>query len=229
MKGLKEYAAYIDHAVLVPHSTFVEIDKACADTIKYGYACMCVTPATLQRTVENLRGSNINISAAIGFPHGTTTTGVKAYEAIESIKLGANEIDMVMNIGMAKMGRWDYVINEIATVKAVISKENPNSLLKVIVETSLLTTDEKRAACNACLSAGADFIKTSTGFFGTGALIEDVAMFSSIANGKMKIKASGGIKTAETFLAMIDAGATRIGTIFSEQILKELFDMGAGN
>lgn len=219
---LWDYAAYLDHAVLLPQSTDQSIDAACREAMAWGYGCLCVTPATLSRTVSLLGASGVNISSAIAFPHGTTTPTSKAFEAAESCRIGANEIDMVMNIGKAKMGQWAYVEDEIVLVKKSIQAVRNDAILKVIVETALLTEEEKVQACEACIRANADFIKTSTGFSGGGATAEDVRLFHAISAGRIRVKASGGVKTAASFLNMIEAGATRIGTIFSQDILNEL-------
>ena len=219
---LRDYAAYLDHAVLLPQSTNQEIDAACREAIAYGYGCLCVTPATLARTVSSLDNSGINISSAIAFPHGTTTPTAKAFEAAESCRMGANEIDMVMNIGRAKMGQWAFIEEEISLVKKAILAVRGDGILKVIVETALLTEQEKTRACEACIAANADFIKTATGFSGGGATTEDIRLFHTLSGGRIQVKASGGIKTAESFLNMIEAGATRIGTVFSRNILDGL-------
>ncbi|MBN2558945.1 MAG: deoxyribose-phosphate aldolase [Clostridia bacterium] len=221
---LKEYAAYIDHSTLLPTDTRKTVEENCDESIRNGYACFCVTPATLGWAVDYAREkkAKINISAAVAFPHGTSMAAVKAFEASESCREGANEIDMVMNINLAKQGEWKAVRDEIQLVRLAMSDTCPGSILKVIVETCLLTAGEKERACTACIDAGADYIKTSTGFSTGGAAVEDIGLFKRISEGRIKIKASGGIKTAEGFLAMIEAGASRIGTKFSGRILAEL-------
>ena len=224
MANLESYAAYMDHSSLLPSDNRAIIEKECEEAIKNGYACICITPATLEwvASYTHQKGSDINISSAIGFPHGTTTTEVKVFEAVQSCRMGANEIDMVMSINRAKEGDWSYVQNEIAQVKSEIKAVRDDAVLKVIVETCLLTEEEKVKACEACIAANADYIKTSTGFSSGGAAVDDIRLFNNIANGRIKIKASGGIKTADQCIAMIDAGATRIGTKFSQHILDEL-------
>lgn len=224
--SLKEYAAYLDHSTLLPTDNRKIVEENCEESIRNGYACFCITPSTLKWAVEYAKKneSKINISAAVAFPHGTTMASSKAFEAKESCKAGANEIDMVMNINLAKQGEWKSVEDEIRLVRRAMSDVNPNSVLKVIVETCLLTSYEKEMACFACIDAGADYIKTSTGFSTGGASVEDIDLFRRISEGRIKIKASGGIKTAESFLAMIEAGASRIGTKFSSAILNELAD-----
>ncbi len=219
---LRDYAKYIDHAILLPQYTDVDIEAACKEAINNEYACLAVTPSTLSKAVSILNNTNIHISSAIAFPNGTTTPTSKAFEAAESCRIGADEIDMVMNIGMAKMGNWSFIQREISLVKEAILAVRDDAILKVIIETSLLNREEKIEACKTCIRAHADFLKTSTGFFNGGATIEDIKMLHDIAGGEIKIKASGGIKTAEDFLKMIDAGADRIGTRFSKEILKGL-------
>jgi len=222
---LRDYAAFIDHAILLPQCTFSDIEVACKEAIKNGYYCLAITPAMLPHAVSILGNSNhIHISSAIAFPHGTITPTSKAFEAAESCRIGADEIDMVMNIGMAKMGDWISVEDEISLVKKAITSVRSDSVLKVIIETSLLTEKEKIEACNACIKANANFIKTSTGFSAAGAAVEDIKMLHEFSKGRIKIKASGGIKTAKNFMEMIEAGADRIGTSFSQTILNELIE-----
>ncbi len=224
---LKEYAAYIDHSSLLPTDNKKTIEDTCAESIENGYACVCIVPSTLAWTAEYLKrhNSDINISSAIAFPHGTTTTESKVFEAVQSCRMGANEIDMVMCVNQAKEGNWPYIEQEIFSVKKAILKVRSDAVLKVIVETCLLDRHEKTAACETCIKAGADYIKTSSGFSTGGATVEDIKLFNQISQGQIKIKASGGIKTAESFLAMIDAGAERIGTKFSKSILSELIQL----
>ncbi len=224
MTDLRSYAAVIDHSSLLPTDNRQIIEKECAEAVENGYACICITPATLDWVTAYTRqqGSDINISAAIAFPHGTTTAAVKVFEAVESCRKGANEIDMVMSVNRAKDGDWLFVRDEIAEIKSEMMKVRNDAVLKVIVETCLLSEEEKIKACEACIAAGADYIKTSTGFSSGGATVEDIRLFSDLSKGKIKVKASGGIKTADQFLAMINAGATRIGTKFSQAILDEL-------
>ncbi len=221
---IKEYAAYIDHSSLLPTDNKQIIDDTCAEAIENGYACVCIVPSTLAWTVEYLQkhNSNINISSAIAFPHGTTTIESKVFEAVQSCQMGANEIDMVMCVNQAKQNNWAYIEQEISSVKKAIIQVKNDAVLKVIVETCLLDAKEKVSACETCIKAGADYIKTSSGFSTGGAAVEDIKLFNQISKGEIKIKASGGIKTAESFLAMIDAGAERIGTKFSKSILNEL-------
>jgi deoxyribose-phosphate aldolase len=224
MHSLGYYAAFLDHSSLLPTDTRETIAATCQEAISNGYACICITPATLAWTMECLKqaGHTANVSAAIGFPHGTTTAEVKAFEAAQSCRMGANEIDMVMNINRARNGDWAYVQDEIMMVKAAMLAERSDAILKVIVETCLLTESEKATACITCIAAGADYIKTSTGFAQAGATVEDIRLFSRLAEGRIKVKASGGIRTAQQFMDMLDAGAQRIGTKFSQQILEGL-------
>ncbi len=221
---LKQYAAFMDHSALLPTDTREIIEANCREATDNGYACICITPATLTWVMDYLRKTahTSNVSAAIGFPHGTTTAEVKAYEAAQSCRMGANEIDMVMNINRAKNTDWDYVREEIQLVRQAMAAERQDALLKVIVETSLLTQEEKIKACETCIAAKADYIKTSTGFSQGGATVQDIRLFAGLADKRIKIKASGGIKTARQFLDMIEAGAQRVGTKFSLQILEGL-------
>ncbi|HAT02305.1 MAG TPA: deoxyribose-phosphate aldolase [Oribacterium sp.] len=203
----KNVAGIIDHTNLKPEASEEQITKLCEEAKEYGFASVCVNPGYVALAAEALKGSTVNVCTVIGFPLGATTSASKAFEAKDAIANGATEVDMVVNIGMIKSGKWDYVKDDI---KAVVDAAN-GVLVKVIIETCLLTDDEKVKVCQLAKEAGADFVKTSTGFSKWGAKPEDVALMRKTVGPEMGVKASGGIHTAEEAIACINAGATRLG------------------
>lgn len=203
-----EMAKYIDHTLLKPDATFDGMDKLCEEAIKYRFKAVCVNSGSVAYVSGKLRGSGVDVCSVVGFPLGAMHTSAKAFEAEKAIEDGAQELDMVLNIGALKGGDLKTVEVDIRTVRLV--SEIP-VVLKVIIETSLLTEEEKIRACEIAKKAGADFVKTSTGFSGGGATIEDVALMRSVVGPTMGVKASGGIKDFATASAMIAAGANRIG------------------
>jgi len=216
---MKDLAAYIDHTILKPESTEKDIIKICNEALEYGFASVCVNPCYVKFAYSLLKDSQVKVCTVIGFPLGANTSAVKAFEAEEAIQNGAQEIDMVLNIGALKAGDFKYVADDIATVARVCKGK---ALLKVIIETCLLEEHEKVEACKAAKLAGADYVKTSTGFSKAGAKVEDVALMRKVVGEEMGVKASGGIRDLATALAMIKAGATRIGASASVNIMKEL-------
>lgn len=200
--------AYIDHTMLKPDAGFEDIIKLCGEAQQYKFAAVCVNPCYIDLCAHLLKGTGVKVATVIGFPLGATLTEVKVFEAKEAILRRADELDMVINIGAAKAGRWDYIQDEIGQVVTAAEK----AVVKVIVETALLTNEEKGKACEAVLAGGAHFIKTSTGFGPGGATLEDIKLFKAIAGDRIGIKASGGIRTREQAEALIAAGATRLGT-----------------
>ena len=203
----KNVAGIIDHTNLKPEASEEQITKLCEEAKEYGFASVCVNPGYVALAAEALKGITVNVCTVIGFPLGATTSASKAFEAKDAIANGATEVDMVVNIGMIKSGKWDYVKDDI---KAVVDAAN-GVLVKVIIETCLLTDDEKVKVCQLAKEAGADFVKTSTGFSKWGAKPEDVALMRKTVGPEMGVKASGGIHTAEEAIACINAGATRLG------------------
>ena len=203
----KNVAGIIDHTNLKPEASEEQITKLCEEAKEYGFASVCVNPGYVALAAEALKGSTVNVCTVIGFPLGATTSASKAFEAKDAIANGATEVDMVVNIGMIKSGKWAYVKDDI---KAVVDAAN-GVLVKVIIETCLLTDDEKVKVCQLAKEAGADFVKTSTGFSKWGAKPEDVALMRKTVGPEMGVKASGGIHTAEEAIACINAGATRLG------------------
>ena len=204
----KELAKYIDHTLLKPQATDVDIKNLCLEAKKYGFPVVCVNLCYVPLCVEQLKDTDIKVCTVVGFPLGAVTPKIKMLEASEGIKLGAEEIDMVMNIGALKSGDEELVYEEIKKVR----EATRGKILKVIIETALLTDEEKVKACLIAKRAEADFVKTSTGFGPGGATVEDVQLMRKTVGPDMGVKASGGIRTAEQAWALIKAGATRIGT-----------------
>ena len=204
---LSQILAKCDHTLLAPSATWNEIKAICDDGMKYATASVCI-PASFVRRAKEYVGDKLAICTVIGFPNGYSTTSVKCFEARDAVENGADEIDMVINIGLVKEGRFDDVTAEIAAVKAACS----GKLLKVIIETCLLTNDEKIAMCHAVTNAEADYIKTSTGFSTAGATFADVALFAAHVGPNVKIKAAGGISSLADAEEFIRLGADRLGT-----------------
>jgi len=217
-------ARSIDHTLLKPDSTGIDIMRLCSEAVSFGFGAVCVNPSRVALAAEALSGSGVRVCAVAGFPLGASTTAVKAAEAAAAVRNGAGEIDMVINIGLLKEGKLKLVYEDVrAVVKSAIAA-GPLTLVKVIIETCYLTDEEKEAACRICERAGAHFIKTSTGTGPTGATVEDVGLIRNSVSASMGIKASGGIKTLDQALKMLEAGATRIGTSSGVQIMKELLN-----
>lgn len=212
---LSDILSKVDHTVLGQASTLADIKTLCDDGIKYGCASVCLPPSFVKRAKEYV-GDKIKICTVIGFPNGYNTTAVKCFEAAEAVKDGADEIDMVINIGALKDKDYDYVLNEIKEVK----KSCGGKLLKVIIETCLLIEEEKIKMCEIVSDSGADFIKTSTGFSTGGATREDIALFASHVKSHLKIKAAGGIASLKDAEDMLALGASRLGTSRIVKIVK---------
>ena len=213
-------AGMIDHTLLKPTATEEEIRALCAEARQYRFASVCINPAWVPLCARLLAGSPVKVCTVVGFPLGATLTAVKAYETQQVIAAGAQEVDMVINIGALKSGQEQVVQDDIA---AVVNAARPaGALTKVIIETTYLTEDEKIRACLLTKAAGADFVKTSTGFGPSGATVEDVALMRRTVGPEMGIKAAGGIRTAADAQAMIGAGATRIGASAGARIVAEL-------
>ena len=211
-----EIAKYIDHTNLKATATRADIETLCAEARQYGFRAVCVNPSQVVNAVEFLAGSEVRVATVIGFPLGATTSLTKAREAEEAVAAGAAELDMVINIGALKEGRLDLVRDDI---KAVVRAAR-GALVKVILETCYLTDEEKVLACRAAAEAGANFVKTSTGFGTGGATLEDVRLLRANIPPTMEVKASGGIRDIEAARAFIAAGATRLGTSAGVAIVK---------
>ena len=211
-------AQMIDHSLLKPDATKEEIRNLCEEGKKYGFVSVCVNPVWVNLCADLLEGSTLKICTVSGFPLGANKTEVKAKEAETAIKEGAFEIDMVANIGALKSGDFRLVEEDIKAVRSAIGKEK---ILKVIIETAVLTNEEKIRATQIIMACGADFAKTSTGFGYPGATVEDVKLLKKVVGDKIRIKASGGIRDYETVLKLIEAGASRIGTSSGVKIVEQ--------
>ena len=214
-----EMAAYLDHTHLNPDATPEVIAKLCSEAAEYGFATVCVSPCYVHQAAELLRRTQVRVCTVVGFPLGTTLPEVKAYEAERVIQDGANEIDMVINIGALKAGRHELVQREIEGV--VRAAHRHGVLVKVIIEAAALTDEEKVTACTLAKAAGADFVKTSTGYGPGGASLHDVALMRRMVGQSMGVKASTGVRDYETARAMIEAGATRLGVSRGIKIVRE--------
>ncbi len=216
----EELAKFIDHTNLKPNATRDDIKKLCDEALKYGFYAVCVNPYRVKDARDFLKGSNVKIAAVVGFPLGATYPEVKVQETIMAIKDGAEEIDMVMNIGAMKDGDYDAVYNDIRAV--VEAAHSMGAKVKVILETCYLTQEEIVKACEIAVRADADFVKTSTGFGAWGAREEDVKLMRKTVSPEIGVKAAGGIRTAAEAIKMLEAGANRIGASRSVEIIESL-------
>ena len=205
----------VDHTLLTQTATWAEIKQICDDAIQYGTASVCIPAAYVKRAKEYV-GNKMAVCTVIGFPNGYSTTAVKVFETQDALKNGADEIDMVINLGYVKDGLYDLILEEIREIKAVCGEH----LLKVIIETCLLTEEEKIQMCRVVTESGADYIKTSTGFSAAGATFDDVALFAKHLGSNVKIKAAGGISSLEDAEKFISLGASRLGTSRIVKIIK---------
>lgn len=205
-----DIARYIDHTLLKPEATPAQIERLCAEAREYGFAAVCVNPLYVALAAQLLSGAETAVCTVVGFPLGATTTEVKVFEAKQAIQSGAREVDMVIAIGLLKAGDRDAVREDIRRVAEAC--HTANAVCKVIIETALLTEEEKAVASQLVVEAGADFVKTSTGFSTAGATVGDVALMKRTVGDRAKIKAAGGVRSLADAEAMIEAGADRIGT-----------------
>ncbi len=205
-----QLAALIDHTLLKPEATAAQIEQLCVEALHYGFAAVCVNAAYVRLAAQRLRRSAVAVCSVVGFPLGATLPEVKAYEAARALELGAREIDMVLHIGALRSDDERAVARDIRAVAKAVKAGG--GLLKVILETALLTDDQKRTACLIAKRSGADFVKTSTGFFGGGATVADVALLRQTVGPKLGVKAAGGIRSLAEAQALVAAGATRLGT-----------------
>ncbi len=220
----RQMAGYIDHTLLKPEATRDEILKLCHEGAGYGFASVCINPFWVREAACALRGSGVAVCTVIGFPLGANAPDVKAFEARRAVFDGARELDMVINIGALKSRDDQLVLRDISGVAAVARESG--ALSKVIIETALLTDDEKEKACRLAKEAGADFVKTSTGFSKGGATVADIALMRRAVGGAMGVKASGGVKDYKAAQEMIGAGATRIGASVGVKIIQEAAGLG---
>ena len=211
-------AKYIDHTNLKSYATKEDIIKLCEEAKKYGFYAVCVNPYRVKLAKEHLKGTDIKVASVIGFPLGATPTEVKVFEAKKALENGADELDMVINIGALKDKNYEYVKKDIEDVTKVAHEKG--AIVKVIIETCYLSEEEKEIACKLAMEAGADFVKTSTGFGTGGATVKDVKLMRKVVGDKLGVKAAGGIRTYEEALAMINAGANRIGTSSGVKIIE---------
>ena len=209
-------AKMIDHTILNPDASLEDIKRICKEAKEYGFASVCINPNYVSLAKEELKGSDVKVCTVIGFPLGANTVSTKAYEAKEAVINGADEIDMVQNVTMAKEHNWDYIEKEVKAVKDAID----GRLLKVILETCFLSKDEIKESSLAAIRGGADFVKTSTGFGKGGAKAEDIEIMRKAVGPNKGVKASGGIHNYQEAKAMIEAGANRIGASKSIEIIK---------
>lgn len=212
-----DLAKYIDHTLLKPQADKAAIENLCAEARKYGFFSVCVNPYWVPFCKQQLQGSGVKVCTVIGFPLGANTTQTKVFEAKDALSNGADELDMVVNLGAVKTQDWDTVLKDVEAVRHA----GEHFTLKVIIETSVLTDEEKVKLCQLCAQAGADFVKTSTGFTGGGATVEDVRLMRAHIPAHMQVKASGGVRTRQDFDAMVAAGATRIGASSGVKILED--------
>ncbi|CEO12342.1 deoxyribose-phosphate aldolase [Paraclostridium sordellii] len=210
-------ANMIDHTILKAVATKEDVKKLCNEAKEYNFFSVCINPANIEFAKKELEGSSVKVCTVIGFPLGANTSEVKAFETKDAIKKGADEVDMVINIGALKDKNYDYVLNDI---KAVVDAANKEALVKVIIETCYLTDDEKKIACELSVKAGADFVKTSTGFGTGGSTPEDIKLMREVVGPNIGVKASGGVRNQEDAKAVIKAGCSRIGASASVAITK---------
>ena len=203
-----KYNKFIDNTILKADATIEDIKRLCEESKIYDFKSVCINPCFIKAAKEFLKGSDVLICTVIGFPLGSMTTEAKVFEAMDAVKKGADEVDMVINISMLKDKQYDYVKTEIEQIKGAVGKK----VLKVIIECCLLTDEEKVIACKLAKEAGADFVKTSTGFSKWGATKEDIKLMRETVGPLMGVKAAGGVRTHEEMIEMIENGATRLGT-----------------
>lgn len=213
-----QLAKTIDHSLLKPELTDEDVIAGCQLARKYDVASVCVKPYHVLLAVEQLEGSDVAVGTVVGFPHGSNSTATKVFEAQQAMDDGAIELDMVINIGALRSGQYDYVRDD---VQAVVEVARGKAIVKVILENAYLTDEEKVTACKLAEKAGADFVKTSTGFAPGGATIEDLELMRASVGPEVQVKAAGGVRTLDAHLAVIDAGVTRIGATATAVILDE--------
>ncbi|MCI0348731.1 MAG: deoxyribose-phosphate aldolase [Acidobacteriales bacterium] len=213
-------ARVIDHTLLKPEATAEQVTRLCQEAVRFGFATAFVHPCYVPLAASLVQGTKVKVGAPVGFPQGANLTETKRGEAQQLLRVGAHELDMVLNIGALKSRERKLVENDIRAVVEIAHEAG--ALAKVILETVLLTVDEKILACELSVAAGADFVKTSTGFAGGGATVDDIALMRGVVGQRAGVKASGGIRSAADLTAMLDAGANRIGTSAGVQIMQEL-------
>lgn len=218
---MNNMAKYIDHTILNADATEKDIQRICIEAKEYNFKTVCINPGWVDYAAHLLKGTDVGITTVIGFPLGANTSEIKAAEAKQAVEKGVSDVDMVINIGALKNEDYPTVLNDI---KAVVNAVDGKAIVKVIIETSLLNKTEKIRACELAKQAGADFVKTSTGFSTGGATIDDVKLMRATVGPKMGVKASGGVRSYEDAVAMIEAGATRIGASSGIAIVQGVVD-----
>ncbi|MFM5904555.1 MAG: deoxyribose-phosphate aldolase [Micrococcales bacterium] len=217
----EQVAKTIDHSILKPDFLTADIEAGCALALKYDVATVCIRPMDVALTAKLLSGSNVLVATVIGFPHGTTTTATKVFESVDAIRNGAVELDMVLNISALLSGDYQLVEDDIRAVVDAAHAELPNVSIKVIFETAYLTPELIVKACELTEAAGADYVKTSTGFASAGATLENVKLMKATVGDRLKVKSSGGVKTLDQLIDYMDAGVSRSGCSATEQVLEE--------
>ncbi len=213
-------ASVIDHTLLKAEATKSQVARLCEEAVKYNFFSVMVNPSNVAQCVSLVQGSSVVVGTVIGFPLGATTGTAKIAEAVDALRLGARELDMVINVGALKSGERTLVGAEIKALAEIAHRSG--ALLKVIIETALLATEEKIVACQLTLDNGADFVKTSTGFSTSGATVADIQLMRGVVGHKIGVKAAGGVRTAADLISMLDAGANRVGASASVAIVREL-------
>lgn len=211
-------AKLIDHTLLKADATEEQVTTLCEEAKQFQFATVCINPCYIPQAAHMLQGTGVGVTTVVGFPLGAMTSSSKAFEAQEAVRAGATDVDMVINIGAMKDKKYDYILYDIESVVKAAKEENQNAIVKVILETCLLTKEEIAKACELSVEAGADFVKTSTGFSTGGATVEDIALMRATVGPHIGVKASGGIRSYEDAKAMVEAGATRIGASASVAI-----------
>lgn len=218
---MNNMAKYIDHTILNADATEKDIQRICIEAKEYDFKTVCINPGWVDYAAHLLKGTDVGITTVIGFPLGANTSEIKAAEAKQAVEKGVSDVDMVINIGALKNEDYPTVLNDI---KAVVDAVDGKAIVKVIIETSLLNKTEKIRVCELAKQAGADFVKTSTGFSTGGATLDDVKLMRATVGPKMGVKASGGVRSYEDAVAMIEAGATRIGASSGIAIVQGVVD-----
>ena len=218
---LEQVAKTIDHSILKPDFTYADVEAGAAMALKYDTASYCIRPMDVAMAAELLAGSTVKVCTVIGFPHGSTTSATKAFETADAVRNGATEIDMVLNISALLSGDYDYVEQDIRAVVDAAHAELPSASVKVIFETAFLNDELIIRACQLTEAAGADYVKTSTGFAAEGANLHNVKLMKAAVGDRLKVKSSGGVRTLDQLIDYMDAGVTRSGCSATEQVLEE--------
>ncbi len=218
---LRQISSAIDHSVLKPDHTSADVRLGAQTALKHSVASLCIRPGDVKIASEFLAGTPVELSTVIGFPHGTTTTETKVFESIQAVRGGCLELDMVLNVGALIEGNHDLVLSDIAEVVSAAKDTNPKVILKVIFETALLNDGQIVKACELSEAAGADYVKTSTGFASEGATVHHIELMKKCVGDRLGVKASGGIRDLDSLVDMLEAGATRVGSSATEAILAD--------